>query len=67
MTTSKPQASFDSKALGATKPSEIAPVAWDPYEVWRTRVLLPRLVERARLSTVRQFPPVAVNQISPPG
>jgi len=49
MTTSKPQAAVDSKALGATKPSEIVPVSWDPYEVWRTRVWLPQLVEKARL------------------
>jgi len=49
MTTSKPQAAVDSKAPGATKPSEIVPVSWDPYEVWRTRVRLPQLVEKARL------------------
>jgi hypothetical protein len=24
------------------------PSGWDPYEVWRTRILLPRLVEQSR-------------------
>ena len=26
--------------------SEKSPNGWDPYEVWRTRVLLPRLEEK---------------------
>lgn len=30
----------------ASKTSE--PTAWDAYEVWRTRVLLPRLKDQAR-------------------
>ena len=30
----------------ASKTSEAT--AWDPYEVWRTRVLLPRLKDQAR-------------------
>jgi len=47
MTPPKPVAALDSNAPGATKPSEIVPVAWDPYEVWRSRVLLPRLLEKA--------------------
>ena len=47
MSTSKPEAAVDSMALGTTKPSEITSVAWDPYEVWRTRVLRPRLAEEA--------------------
>ena len=31
----------------ATNRPEIAVVGWDPYEVWRTRVLLPRLAGHA--------------------
>jgi hypothetical protein len=57
MTTSKPQAAVDSKALGATKPAVIASVAWDPYEVWRTRVLVPARQEAAK--TKQEMKPAA--------
>ena len=30
----------------AEKPAVVT--GWDPYEVWRTRILLPRLAEAAR-------------------
>lgn len=29
----------------AATPSQKEPSGWDPFEVWRTRVLLPRLAE----------------------
>ena len=28
-----------------TSPSQATEAGWDPFEVWRTRVLLPRLAE----------------------
>lgn len=48
MTTAKSGAAIDPIPLTAAKPSELGPVGWDPYEVWRSRILLPRLVEEAR-------------------
>ena len=47
MTTSSPEAAVASIAFGAAKPSEVAIAGWDPYEVWRTRVLLPLLAKEA--------------------
>jgi len=41
MPTSKPQRAV------LVDGSDIATAGWDPYEVWRTRVLLPRLTEHA--------------------
>ena len=38
----------NSAALSAATPADPAPprqAGWDPFEVWRTRVLLPRLSE----------------------
>jgi hypothetical protein len=28
-----------------TQPTEAKSAGWDPFEIWRTRVLLPRLAE----------------------
>lgn len=39
-----------------TEIAKEAPGGWDPYEVWRTRVLLPRLEPRAAQSTDRPKP-----------
>ncbi len=40
----------DSYALLTTAAkAEVVATGWDPYEVWRTRVLLPRLAEEAAL------------------
>jgi hypothetical protein len=47
MATSTPKTAVVSIALRAAAPSEVAK-AWDPYEVWRTRVLLPRRAEALR-------------------
>ena len=41
--------------LAVAKPvSPGGPDGWDPYEVWRTRVLLPRLEAQAERSTTIQ-------------
>jgi hypothetical protein len=32
-------------AAKPTNPNQSQPLGWDPIEVWRTRVLLPRLAE----------------------
>ena len=40
-------------------------VGWDPYEVWRTRVLLPRLAERATTASPA-LPPVVLARALPP-
>jgi hypothetical protein len=37
---------------GAERPAS----GWDPYEVWRTRVLLPRLEEK-QLAVAKEQPP----------
>lgn len=49
MTTSKAGAAepTNSVALSGADRSRVAYVGWDPYEVWRTRVLLPRLAAQA--------------------
>ena len=47
MTTSTPEAAVVSIAFGAAKPPEAAIAGWDPYEVWRTRVLVPLLANEA--------------------
>ena len=51
MTTSIPEAAVDSVVRSAPAPSEVATTGWNPYDVWRTRVLLPRLVEKAASTT----------------
>jgi hypothetical protein len=37
---------LNSVAPAGAEGSEKSPNGWDPYEVWRTRVLLPRLEEK---------------------
>jgi hypothetical protein len=42
-----------------TSSSQEQPSGWDPFEVWRTRVLLPRLAdEREEKAAVAPPPPV---------
>jgi len=36
---------INSVARSATSRPDVAASGWDPYEVWRTRVLLPRLAQ----------------------
>ena len=47
MNDSKQDRAVDMMAHGAAEPPKVAASGWDPYEVWRTRVLRPRLLERA--------------------
>jgi hypothetical protein len=39
---------FAPRRAAADRPEGAASGGWDPYEVWRTRVLLPRLAEEKR-------------------
>lgn len=46
--TARIAASFPIASIPDTRePAEADSTGWDPYEVWRTRVLLPRLEEMA--------------------
>lgn len=54
-----PATKKDFPAPTATLPQQASraePQGWDPFEVWRTRVLLPRLTETDK--TVKPFPAV---------
>jgi hypothetical protein len=43
----------------ATPSSQKQPSGWDPFEVWRTRVLLPRLADqREEKAAATPVPPV---------
>jgi hypothetical protein len=50
------------RVTSSPPPSEPAPqTGWDPFEVWRTRVLLPRLAEAREEKT--SSPSVAVQLV----
>jgi hypothetical protein len=40
-----------STAPTSDTPPQAKPAGWDPFDVWRTRILLPRLAEGSRQET----------------
>jgi hypothetical protein len=48
----------------ANQPTPKEQAGWDPFEIWRTRVLLPRLAE-ARESKTAAAPAAAIKLVRP--